>query len=120
MIEGARKLGDILIAIINNDKQVKVKGSVPFMSEKDRMRIVGALKTVDKVFLSIDKDRTVCKSLTKLKPNIFANGGDRATTNDIPEAAVCAKYGIKMVFGVGKKIRSSSILIKNAAKKLQK
>lgn len=116
MIEGAKMLGDHLIAIVNNDKQVKLKGSVPFMGEKDRMKIVGALKAVDKVVLSIDRaDTSQCRTLAKVKPNIFANGGDRATTKDIPEAAICRELGIKMVFGVGKKIRSSSILIKNAA-----
>lgn len=116
MIEGAKRLGDFLVVIVNNDKQVKLKGSTPFMDEKDRMRIVGALKAVDKVVLSIDrKDTSQCKTLAKIRPDVFANGGDRATIKDIPEADICKKLGIKMVFGVGKKIRSSSILIKEAA-----
>ena len=38
---------------------------------------------------------------------------------NIPEVAVCQKYGIKIVDGLGKKIRSSSILIAKAAKKKQ-
>ena len=38
-------------------------------------KIVKNLKSVDEVFLSIDDDKTVCKSLKKLKPSIFANGG---------------------------------------------
>lgn len=116
MIEGAKKLGDYLIVIVNNDKQVKMKGSVPFMAERDRMKILEALKAVDKVMLSTDtQDTSQCKTLAKIKPDIFANGGDRATTKDIPESDICRKLGIKMVFGVGKKIRSSSILIKVAA-----
>jgi len=116
MIEEAKRLGDLLVVIVNSDAQVKIKGSVPFMNNRDRMRIVKALKSVDKVVLSIDKDKTVCKTLAKIKPNIFANGGDRASAKDIPETAVCEQLGIKMVFNVGgKKSDSSSDLIKNAA-----
>ncbi|MFH1232723.1 MAG: adenylyltransferase/cytidyltransferase family protein [Patescibacteria group bacterium] len=115
MIEEAKKLGDYLVVIINNDYQVGLKGSVPFMSQKDRISIVSALKWVDEVFLSIDEDRSVCKSLTKIKPDIFAQGGDRNEGN-IPEADICRSFGIKMVDGLGKKIRSSSTLIADAAK----
>ena len=118
MIEKARKLGDRLVAIVNNDRQVKLKGRVPFMKQADRMKIVRSLRDIDEVFLSIDKDKSVCSSLAKLKPDIFAKGGDRNVGN-IPEVAVCQKYGIKIVDGLGKKIRSSSILIAKAAKKKQ-
>ncbi len=116
MIEKAKKLGDKLIAIINNDVQVGLKGSVPFMSEKDRLRVIKALRDVDEVFLSIDKDKTVCRSLSKIKPNIFANGGDRHNIGDVPEYPICKKLGINMVDGLGRKIRASSKLIARAAK----
>ncbi len=115
MIEKSKKLGDKLVVIINNDYQVKLKGSVPFMSLADRVRIIGALKLVDEVFISIDRDKTVCKSLTKVHPDIFANGGDRHTLNDVPEYSICQKLGISMVDGLGRKIRASSELIKKAA-----
>jgi len=116
MISKAKKLGDYLIAIVNNDEQVKLKGSVPFMSQTDRLKIVGSLRDVDEVFLSIDKDSTVCASLRKVKPDIFAKGGDRNIGN-IPETTVCEECAIKIVDGLGKKIRSSSILIKQASEK---
>jgi cytidyltransferase-like protein len=116
MIEKARSLGDFLVVIVNNDYQVKLKGSFPFMSVKDRIRIVGALKSVDKVFLSIDKDKTVIESLKKIKPDIFANGGDRKNINDVPEAEICQQLGIEMVDGLGKKNRASSKLIANYQK----
>jgi len=120
MCERAQRLGNYLIAIVNNDCQVKLKGSVPFMSEADRMKIVGALRWVDEVVLSIDRDKTVCKTLAKVKPDIFANGGDRHNINDVPEYPVCQKLGIKMVDGLGKKIRASSTLISRAALKQKK
>jgi cytidyltransferase-like protein len=115
MIERAKKLGDKLVVIINNDHQVKLKGSVPFMKQEDRIKIIKALRDVDEVFLSIDKDKTVCKSLSKVKPNIFANGGDRKSIGDVPEYPICQKLGITMVDGLGRKIRASSELIKKAA-----
>ena len=79
------------------------------MDEKDRMKIISALEYVDEVFLSVDNDKTVCKSLEKIKPDIFTNGGDRYN-EEIPEAAVCRKYDIELLDGIGKKIRSSSDL----------
>jgi cytidyltransferase-like protein len=115
MIERAKRLGDRLVAIVNNDYQVKLKGSVPFMSQADRVKIISALREVDEVFLSIDKDGSVCRSLAKVKPTIFANGGDRKSLGDVPEFPVCQKLGIQMVDGLGKKIRASSQMIACAA-----
>jgi D-beta-D-heptose 7-phosphate kinase/D-beta-D-heptose 1-phosphate adenosyltransferase len=108
-LELAKKLGDNLIVIINNNLQAELKKGSTFMDEKDRMEIVAALRCVDEVFLSIDTDKSVCKSLEYIKPDIFANGGDRSL-DEIPETAVMKKYNIKMVDGLGSKIRSSSDL----------
>lgn len=114
MIENAKKLGFFLTVIVNNDKQVKAKGSIPFMNEKERINIVSALKDVDRVILSIDKDKSVSKTLEMIKPDIFANGGDRKTTSDIPEKEICKKLNIEMIFNTGgKKIQSSSTLLNN-------
>ena len=105
----AKELGDSLVVIVNNNYQCKLKKGKHFMDENDRVEIVKALRFVDEVFLSVDKDRTVCKSLEEIKPDVFANGGDRATS-EVPETPVCKKYNIKMVDGLGDKIRSSSSL----------
>ena len=105
----AKELGDSLVVIVNNNYQCKLKKGKHFMDENDRVEIVKALRFVDEVFLSVDKDRTVCKSLDEIKPDVFANGGDRATS-EVPETPVCKKFNIKMVDGLGDKIRSSSSL----------
>ena len=105
----AKSLGDYLIVIVNSNYQCKIKKGKPFMDENDRLEIVRNLKMVDEVFLSIDKDKTVCKSLEKIRPDIFANGGDRST-DEVPETVICNKYKIKMIDGLGDKIRSSSDL----------
>ena len=39
LFEEAKKLGDKLIVIVNNDEQVRLKGSALFMNEKDRVKI---------------------------------------------------------------------------------
>ena len=108
-INMAKKLGDKLVVIVNNNYQCELKKGKPFMDEKDRVTIVSNLKNVDEVFLSIDKDKTVCTSLEKIKPDIFANGGDRKNY-EIPESVICKKYDIKIIDGLGEKIRSSSDL----------
>ena len=108
-ITEARKLGDKLIVIVNNNQQCVLKKGKPFMDEKDRVIITSSLKDVDEVFLSVDHDKTVCKSLELLKPDIFANGGDRKNY-EIPESAICKKYNIQIIDGLGEKIRSSSDL----------
>ena len=105
----AKKLGDKLIVIVNNNHQCVLKKGKPFMDENDRVSIVSSIKYVDEVFLSIDKDKTVCKSLEKIKPTIFANGGDRKNY-EIPESVICNKYNIEIIDGLGEKIRSSSDL----------
>jgi cytidyltransferase-like protein len=108
-INEAKKLGDKLIVIVNNNHQCVLKKGKPFMDENDRVTIVSSIKNVDEVFLSIDKDKTVFKSLEKIKPAIFANGGDRKNY-EIPESVICNKYNIEIIDGLGEKIRSSSDL----------
>ena len=108
-IELSKRMGDYLVVIVNNNHQCKLKKGKYFMDERDRIKIVESIKGVDEVFLSIDSDKTVCKSLEKIKPDVFTNGGDRHN-QEIPESIVCKKYGIELLDGMGKKIRSSSDL----------
>ena len=108
-LELAKELGDKLIVIVNSDLQARLKKGKPFMNEQDRLKIVSALKCVDEVFLSIDKDKTQCQSLKHLNPTIFAKGGDR-TSGEIPESKICKELGIQIIDGLGAKIRSSSDL----------
>jgi cytidyltransferase-like protein len=108
-LELASELGDELVVIVNNDYQATLKKGKSFMSENDRVAIVRALRCVDRTFLSVDDDKSVCKSLRLLKPNVFANGGDR-TNNEAPEIKLCKELGIEVVDNLGKKIRSSSDL----------
>ena len=123
LMERAKELGDVLVVIVNNDEQVKVKGSIPFMSEEERVKLIKGLRYPDEVFLSIDKDASVSKSLEQVCKKypgkvFFAKGGDRNIGN-IPETEreVCERFGVKVINNVGEKIQSSSWLLKNVVKK---
>ena len=104
----AKRYGKV-VAILNNDKQQKLKYGKIIVPVKERAKVLKAIKYIDDIFISIDKDETVCKSLAKLKPDYFVKGGDR-TYDNIPEREICEKLGIKMIFRLGKKIQSSSKL----------
>jgi len=109
----AKKLGDTLVVIVNNREQCLLKKGDEFMDEKDRLDIIFHLDMVDEVLMSVDKDKSVCKSLeliAQFKPMaelIFAKGGDR-NFGEVPEVETCEKLNIEMVDNLGKKIRSSS------------
>ncbi len=109
----SKKIGTILMVIINNDKQAILKKGKPFMPVDERVQIIRELRCVDIVVKSIDTDRTVCKTLETIepKPDYFCNGGDQ-NNNTIPETEVCNKRGIELRDGFGNKIQSSSWLIK--------
>ncbi len=114
-LQKSKDLGDILIVIVNNDRQEILKKGKIFMKAAERVRVVRALECVDVAIESMDEDRTVCKTLAALHPHIFTNGGDQFN-DTIPERVTCEKYGIKLVDGLGNKIQSSSGLIENAKK----
>ena len=113
----SKKIGDKLMVIVNNDIQARLKKGKPFMPVDERIQIIKELKCVDIVIKSIDTDRTVCKTLETIKPlpYYFCNGGDQ-NNNTIPETVICKKRGIELRDGFGKKIQSSSWLIKGLKK----
>ena len=113
----AKSCGDELFVIVNNDIQRALKGSKEFQTQEERVFIVENIKAVDKVFLAIDDDRTVCQTIKNIFDNhnneyelAFANGGDQ-NNNSIPEVPVCQKLGIVLIDGLGEKVQSSSWLL---------
>lgn len=114
-LEKSKQLGDKLIVIVNNDKQSHLKKGSSFMPEEERLKIVRSLRCVDAAVLSVDEDRTVCKTLSHLHPDIFTNGGDQ-NNDTIPERDICEKMGAKLVDNLGDKIQSSSWLLAKANK----
>ena len=115
----SKALADELWVIVNNDHQARLKrGTESFQDEQVRMRIVGSIRSVDRVELSVDTDATVCRTLEKLIREaknaghdvMFTKGGDRFA-KEIPEGAICNKYGVDIVDGLGEKIYSSSTFV---------
>lgn len=117
-IKQAKALGDHLTVIVNSDHQAELKKGCSFMPEAERVELLRAIRWVDNVVLSVDRDRTVCKTLATLDPtpDYFCNGGDQ-NNNSIPEAAICEELGIELVDGLGNKIQSSSWLIAKSKSK---
>ena len=119
LFEKAKVFGDQLWVIVNSDLQRKLKGSKKFMDQDERLIIVSAIGIVDKALISIDKDKTQCKTLTDLANKFsseyelyFANGGDQ-NNDSIPEGPVCEEKRITLLEGLGDKIQSSSWLLNN-------
>ena len=112
MIEAAKKMGDHLVVIVNNDEQqIEKKGKI-ILDEQNRARLLRALRDVDEVIIGIDPAGNHWPSTKTLEfvanqyqgeELVFANGGDRPDPEALPgpEAEMCRKKGIKMVFGVG-------------------
>jgi len=120
--KNARACGDRLCVIVNNDAQRELKGSKEFMLESERLCIIENLQMVDYAVLSVDTDRTVCKTIKEIfeihsvhwgkdVKLFFANGGDQ-NNDTIPERPVCEGLGIELIDDLGEKIQSSSWLLK--------
>lgn len=115
MIRAAAELGEVLV-IANSDEWLMRKKGFVFMPYEERAEILESIEGVFSVARADDEDDTVCSSLAVLRPDVFANGGDRKN-NNTPEVALCEKLGIKMVWNVGGgKVQSSSDLVSNAKK----
>lgn len=122
MFDEAKKLGHELVVILNNDHWLRKKKGFVFMPQQERAEVMAAFRSVDRVVFTShvenSEDMSVCADLAALKPDIFANGGDRRNVDEIPEAAVCAIHNIEMVFnvGAGGKVQSSSWLAADLVK----
>ncbi len=119
----AKKLGDKLVVILNNDNWLSLKKGKSFMSEEERKEVIESIRYVDEVILTHHElgttDMSVCRELKELKPDIFANGGDRKPDGDpVPEVELCKDLSIKMVYNVGPggKVQSSSWLLESYKK----
>jgi D-beta-D-heptose 7-phosphate kinase/D-beta-D-heptose 1-phosphate adenosyltransferase len=114
-LQDAKRKGDILVVAINSDASVKrIKGNKrPVVNEKDRLRIIAALESVDYVLLF--KEDTPLKAIISLRPDILIKGADW-NKKSIVGANIVSGYGgkvstIKLVAG-----RSTTNLIKKIAK----
>jgi D-beta-D-heptose 7-phosphate kinase / D-beta-D-heptose 1-phosphate adenosyltransferase len=113
-LAAARALGDCLIVCLNSDASVRrVKGpGRPVVAQGDRAAVLAALRCVDAV-LVFDED-TPAAALERLRPHVWAKGGDYAG-RDLPEAAVLARWGGRAVLLPFLDGRSTTRLIQEAS-----
>jgi rfaE bifunctional protein nucleotidyltransferase chain/domain len=115
-LRSARALGDCLLVCLNSDDSVRrLKGPErPLVPEADRIAVLEALDCVD-VVVPFD-ERTPEALLARLRPDVFAKGGDY-TLADLPEAATLAAWGGQAVVLPYLEGRSTTKLIKEVARR---
>lgn len=118
-IQKAAKLGDILTVILSTDEQLIKKKGWCLLPYDDRFEILMAIKDVTTVVRNIDKDGSCAKTLLKVKPDIFAKGGDRVPKN-MPgsEIMACKEIGCEIEYKVGDLLGSSTGHVQNLLEKL--
>lgn len=121
-LKEAKKLGEKLVVLVHRDECCVKKKGYCFMPLEDRVAVVESIRYVDEVVICEPNcDLTTCDALLKVRPDVFAKGGDR-TPDNMPkcELELCEKLGIDIVYGVGgQKIQSSSWLVENCKKRLK-
>lgn len=114
----AKEKGFQTVVIVNGDGFLKRKKGKAFMPEQERAEIIKGIAGVDKVVLWDDGSQTVTGALAIIQPKVFTKGGDRTSSQNVPEFDLCEKIGCEVVFNVGGgKIQSSSELISASDKK---
>ncbi len=110
MIREASQYGEVVV-ILNSDEWLERKKGYKFMDFAERSYIAGSIKGVIMTTGVDDSDGTVCEALKRIKPDYFANGGDRILSNT-PEMKLCIDLGVEMIWNVGGgKEQSSSDLV---------
>jgi D-beta-D-heptose 7-phosphate kinase/D-beta-D-heptose 1-phosphate adenosyltransferase len=115
-LRAARALGDCLVVCLNSDDSVRrLKGPErPLVPEVDRVAVLEALGCVD-VVVPFD-ERTPEAVLQRLRPDVFAKGGDYALT-DLPEAALLSTWGGQAVVLPYLEGRSTTQLMKEVVRR---
>ena len=108
MIE-AKKLGDWLVVIVNTDEWLIKKKGFFVLPLLERLRLIEEYPFVNQTVVCIDRDDTVAETLRLVRPNIFAKGGDRISSN-MPqkEIDVCKEIGCEVRYGVDRGVIKSS------------
>ncbi|MFL6136300.1 MAG: D-glycero-beta-D-manno-heptose 1-phosphate adenylyltransferase [Frankiaceae bacterium] len=113
VLQAARALGDCLVVCLNSDESVRrLKGAGrPLQRQQDRAAMLRALSCVDAVVV-FDEDTPVT-ALERLRPDVWAKGGDYALT-DLPESTVLSRWGGQAVVLPYLEGRSTTRLIRGA------
>jgi rfaE bifunctional protein nucleotidyltransferase chain/domain/rfaE bifunctional protein kinase chain/domain len=115
-LRSARALGDCLVVCLNSDDSIRrLKGPErPLVPLVDRVAVLEALGCVDAV-VPFD-ERTPEAVLQRLRPDVFAKGGDYALA-DLPEAALLTTWGGQAVVLPYLEGRSTTQLMKEVVRR---
>jgi len=110
-LEGARRLGDVLLVGINSDRSVaRLKGpGRPIMTAEERAELVGSLAAVDGVV--IFDDDTADALVRALRPTVHAKGTDY-TAESVPEGAAVREAGGRVAIAGDPKQHATRDLIR--------
>ena len=100
-LQEAAKLGDVLVVAVNSDSSIKsIKGKDrPIVDEKNRMRMIAALESVD--FVTLFSQSTPINAIKAIKPSILVKGADWSKGNIV---------GGDFVTGCGGKVKSVKLV----------
>ncbi len=115
--KSARTLGDMLLVGLNSDEWLERKKGRAFMPWNERLCVINNLSMVDEVYTFDDEDGSAKSFIKQVRAHypdaklIFANGGDRTSSN-IPEMDI-VDDNLEFAFGVGgeNKMNSSSWIL---------
>ena len=115
-LSAARRLGDCLIVLLNSDASIRrLKGpDRPLQPAGDRAAVLQALDCVDAV--EVFDGNTPVAALERLRPHLFAKGGDYAI-DDLPEARAMARWGGEVVVLPYLAGRSTTKLVEEAQRR---
>ena len=102
-INNSKLFCDYLVCIVNNDIQVKVKGSKLFMDEDHRKIVLENIRAVNEVILAVDREYRSAETLLVIRKKYpknkltFYNSGDVTLESwDPVELSVCDKFDINI------------------------
>jgi glycerol-3-phosphate cytidylyltransferase-like family protein len=95
---------NLVVVIVNGDNFLRNKKKVGLMPIQARCEVVSLCRGVDYVIpwdATNKDDNTVCEVIERMRPAIFAKGGDRVDIKTIPEWETCKAVGTEIVTGLG-------------------
>ena len=101
-LQGARRLGDILVVGVNDDAMTTARKGAgrPILPEAERAELLAGLECVD--YVAIFPEPTAERCVDLLRPDVYVKGGDYGPGGaDLPEARIVAKYGGESRFEQG-------------------
>lgn len=118
-LEKAKSLGNILVVAVNSDESVKqLKGRhKAIIPQKQRAEVVAALAVVD--FVVIFNELRASEVVRKIKPDIFAKGGDRDVSSIAEYKEVIKSGGKVEVVGMFGDVSTTSIIDNILEKRMQ-